>query len=376
MKKSTITCMAAGLLCLSILAGCGKDTASGDASTASADASDYRASDYVTLCDYEGLSLYKYTAEVSDDDLQSEIESILEDEEEYTEITDRGAEATDYVMITADATVDGETYEDECYDQYEYIPYSDDDYLTDEFDDEIIGMKVDETKTITVTMPDDYEDSDIAGKEVTYEVTIDGISEPGETPEWNDAFISDYTDGEYTTTADYEEYLRASLLQQAEEESEDTLSNDVWTALINGSTISGYPDGLYDETYASTESELTEMADSWGLDVDTLLSLFYGCTLEEYVNEMISYQLVYEALVEQTGMTLSDDEYQSYLDETYASFDYDSAEDFEFLNEKLTDYVLEKATITEVSYDEYLELTSSDDEDTDDSLSDEGDLEE
>jgi trigger factor len=84
-------------------------------------------------------------------------------------------EAGDVVNIAFEGTFNGESFDGGSSDDYDLRIGSK--TFVDDFEDQLIGMKVGETKTITVTFPDTYEaNSELAGQDVQFKVTINEIN--------------------------------------------------------------------------------------------------------------------------------------------------------------------------------------------------------
>lgn len=230
MKKTTkfISAALAAALCAGLLAGCnsassssGSTSASGSASaSASASASsstsagaesiDYSkglaenghidgvtALDYVTLpADYAAIPLAAGTADVSDEDVQAQIDSIMAQYAKPEQITDRAIEDGDQVNIDYSGSIDGEKFDGGTASSQSVLAGSAqfiDDFLT-----QIIGHTPGETFDVEVTFPDPYENNpDLAGKDAVFEVTINYIEGEDITPEFNDDFVKENLTASY-----------------------------------------------------------------------------------------------------------------------------------------------------------------------------------
>jgi len=69
------------------------------------------------------------------------------------------------------------------------------------FEDQVIGMKYEEQKDITVTFPEEYQSADLAGAEVVFKVTLHELQEKGE-PVIDDAFAKQVLQGEEDANVD------------------------------------------------------------------------------------------------------------------------------------------------------------------------------
>lgn len=355
--KKKLMLLTMGLCSLSLLTGC---------SSSSKGTYD----DYVTLGEYKGLEVMKIKSEVTDDLLQEEIDYVLEDNAEYTDITDRGAQEGDYVNIDFDGTIDGEAFEDGSAEDFDLV--IGEGYLLDDLEAGIVDMQTGETKEISVVFPEDY-DEELTGKEAVFTVTLNSIQEE-HIPTYNDEFVASISD--FTTTAEYEEDLRKTLLESQESDNAYTAGADAMTAAVNNATFDGYPEELYESCLAEYDEMNASFAEMLGMDVADL----EGTEEEkkEAVLEMVYEEMVLTAIAEKENISVSDKEYQAYLDENYEDYGYDSTEEFEadytkeglmkeILTTKVQDFLIENANITEVTEDEYYGEDESYDEEEDES---------
>lgn len=340
--KKKLMLLTLGLCCASLLAGCSSSKGTYD--------------DYVTLGEYKGLEVSKIKSEVTDDLLEEEISYILEENAEYKDITDRGAQEGDSVNIDYEGTIDGETFEDGSAEDFDLV--IGEGYLLDDLEAGIVDMNTGDTKEITLTFPEDY-DEDLGGKEAVFTVTLNSIQEI-ELPTYNDEFVASISD--FSTTEEYEEDLRQSLLETQEEDNNYTAGYDALLAAIENATIDGYPEELYESCLAEYDEMNASFAEMLGMDVSEL----EGTEEEkkEAVIEMVNEDMVTTAIAEAEDISVSDEEYQTYLEDNYEDYGYDSAESFEsdygeealmdeILLTKVQNFLLENANVTEVTEEEY-----------------------
>ncbi|MCR4956259.1 MAG: trigger factor [Lachnospiraceae bacterium] len=342
-------------------------TGSGAANTASGDPN-YNVDDYVTLGDYEGIKAYYVKPTVSDDDLKSKKDSILNEAKEYKNIKNRGAKKGDTVTIDFDGTIDGESFDGGTASDQEFV-LGEGSYI-DGFEEGIEGMKVDETKTLNLTFPKDYSNKDVAGKDVVFEVTLTKAKELSYDPKWNDEFIKKYTDGEYTTTASYEKKLKKDLLKTATEESDSKLQSDVWDKVVDNAKVDGYPEYVYNTVKNRVSSYVQNVSSSYGIDENTFLQYFAGgVTMDEYIMKYVNSQLVAESLIKKLDIKVSDKEYKKLATKDLDTYGVDSIKELEksygkdelmknYETQKLYDYLVDKAKVSKVTQKQYDALTA------------------
>ncbi|MFL1695207.1 trigger factor [Weissella kandleri] len=142
----------------------------------------------IELGDYKGLTVAKQDVEVSDADVDDEIENMRQQQAELVLAEDHAAEKGDTVIIDFDGSVDGEAFDGGKADNFslelgsgQFIPG---------FEDQLVGHKAEETVNVNVTFPEDYQAEDLAGKDAVFETTIHEVKVK-EVPALDDEFAKD-----------------------------------------------------------------------------------------------------------------------------------------------------------------------------------------
>ena len=373
--KRKVLLLATAICTVSLLAGCSEKDGSTESSATGANASTESYEEYVTLGEYKGLDVQLIKAEVTDDMVDDEIDMLLEDNAVYTPISDRGAAEGDTVNINYTGKIDGQEFDGGSAEDFELELGSG--YLLDDLESQIVGMKSGETKDLNVSVPADYiEDTveeDAPDKDAVFTVTVNSVSEKS-LPEYSDEFIAGVTD--YKTTAEYEEGTKKELLASLESDNRSTAGMDALSQVMENSTFNGYPQELYDSCKQEYDAMNEMYAEMLGVDVADLDTdeEETKSTIESIVNE----KMVCAAIAAAENISVSDEEYQKYLEDNYALYDYASAAEYEeteskeslmneILIEKIYNFLIDNAKITEISEDEYY----GDDEDLDDEYLDE-----
>lgn len=311
----------------------------------------------VTLCDYKNLSVEKKIYEINDEDIDSEIETLLYDYVEYKD-QDRPSQEGDYVSVNMTAVSDGTTildYSDESYDVglgYEEFGPA--------FDEKLTGVSTGDELSFSVTYEEDYEDKSLAGTTVDYNVTVLGITE--ETlPELTDEFITE-TLG-YESEDDMIERITASLQSQYDSDSEYELREDLLQQVIDQSTFGSYSQELYDSCAESIEESYLSYAEMFDCETAEEVYELFGMTDEDVEKEILNqvYRLIaVNEICEIENLTLSDEEYNAGLERYAEESGFESpdgileayGEDSLYswiLEDKVLDLLEENATITKVA---------------------------
>jgi len=318
--------------------------------------------DYVKLGDYEGKEVYRVKAEVTDEQVQSSIDALLEKGVKYKEVEDRNVLSGDQITIDFKGLIDGEEFSGGTSNDYVYICGQGN--MIDGFDEGLVGAKKGETRTLNLKFPADYQTTAVAGKDVVFEITVKKIETISEQPKWDDAYAKVVSENKYETTAAYEKQIRADLLTQAEKSSESSLKSQLWESVTKTATLDGYPKELYTQMDTQMGDQLTQSATQYGMDRDTYLKMVYGSTYKEYLVQYINSEMISKALIQKIKLKISDSEYQKLAKESLSEFGIASVKKLEetytkkavndyLLNNKLFEYLESKAIVKDVTKAEY-----------------------
>ena len=342
----------AGALALG-MAGCGKSASSGASSESTrldlGSAADYdyqnftysdgldengywtgvKALDVVTLPeDYAAIPLKKADIEPTEDEVQSQIDSLLDQHATTAEVTGRAAANGDTVTIDYSGTVDGVAFTGGTYSGYSLKLGSG--TFIDGFEDQIVGHNVGDTFDVKVTFPEGYSDSTdaegntlvLSGKEAVFSVTLNGISEEVQ-PELTDAWV-DETLG---TSNDLHsvEALRAFYQQQLYQ---TNLQTAVMDYLLQNSTFGDIPKSVLDYQVTQCLNYYYTMGGYYGYELDAFVQMMgydnadamlaaLADSIESYAKEALVYQAVAEAM-ELAPTQEQIDAYSAYTD-TYGA---------------------------------------------------------
>ncbi len=147
-----------------------------------------KVADYVTIEKYKGIEIPASEVEVTDDEIQDEIDSKLSGEATEEEITDRAAQSGDTVNIDYKGTIDGVEFDGGTAEGYDLELGSG--TFIDDFETQIEGHNINDEFDVEVTFPDDYQSEDLAGKDATFAVKLNSIKAEV-TPELTDETAKD-----------------------------------------------------------------------------------------------------------------------------------------------------------------------------------------
>ena len=169
-----------------------------------------------TLGDYSGLEVGRAEPEVPDDIVDREVERIRESFARL-EPVERPAAVGDALLIDFEGMLEGKPFEGGA--AGDYLLELGSARLVEGFEDQLVGAKADEERTVKVTFPEDYQAEDLAGKEAVFKVRVKEVREKV-LPDLDDEFASDAS--EFDTLeelrADIEERLKEAVGRRIEQD--------------------------------------------------------------------------------------------------------------------------------------------------------------
>ena len=183
----------------------------------------------VTLGEYKGIEVEKKTAEVTDEELQAEIDKVRESNSRMITVDDRAVQDGDITTIDFEGFVDGEPFEGGKGEDYPLTIGSHS--FIDNFEEQLIGKNIGEETEVNVTFPEQYQAEELQGKPAVFKVTIKEIKVK-ELPELDDDFAQDVS--EFDTVDEYKEDLKKKLLENKEAALKREKEEDVVGKIIDG----------------------------------------------------------------------------------------------------------------------------------------------
>lgn len=345
----------------------------GVAGCGNSDKASNSAKKYVTLGEYKNLDVDLTVSTITDEAVEEEIKSTLEQNAENQEVTDRTTvQEGDIVNINMTATVDGEDFDDANLEDSDYT-LGDNEYGED-FDKAFIGKNKGDTFDLTVTLPSDYSDDTYAGKEAAFNITINKI-EKSVVPELNDEFVQSVSD-DCKTVDEYRKYVKEDLQKTADDDNESSAKEDLMALAVENATIKGSSDDTYNLYYNQLVNDYTSYAQQWGMTFDNFISQFMGMdeeSFKDFVLDQVYDIQVAMAIADKEKLTVSDKEYKTLLKQYAEDYGWDSTDELEkayskeylknnMTRDKVLDFLFENANVNKVA---------EEDETTDDTLYDE-----
>lgn len=262
----------------------------------------------VTLGEYKGIEVEKKEVEVTDEEVDTEINRVRESNARMIDIDDRAAQDGDTVVIDFDGYVDGKQFEGGKAEDYSLVLGSHS--FIDNFEEQLEGKNIGDDVTVNVTFPENYQAEELQGKPAEFKVKIKEIKVK-ELPELDDDFAQDVSN--FDTIAEYKEDLKKKLAENKEEALKREREETVIGKIIENAQMD-IPEQMVEAQTRQMTQEFAQRLSSQGLSIDQYMQ-FTGLTPQKMIEELkpqalkrIQSRLVLEAVVAAENIETSEDE--------------------------------------------------------------------
>ncbi len=221
----------------------------------------------VTLGEYKGIHIDLEEVKVTDEDLENEIKNELTKQASLV-LKETPAEIGDTVIIDFKGYVDNIPFDGGEAKGYE-LKLGSNSFIPG-FEDQLVGIKAEEEKEISVTFPENYVES-LAGKNATFSIKCHEVKQTV-LPELNEEFISELGLENITTVEQYKEKLNADILSRKQKEAETKKYNKIVETIIDKSTVDIADLLLENEANAQIEN-IKKQVESNGLKFEDYLKV-------------------------------------------------------------------------------------------------------
>ncbi|MBR2733975.1 MAG: trigger factor, partial [Selenomonadaceae bacterium] len=220
----------------------------------------------VKLGEYKNLSADKVVEPVTDEQVDKQIENMRAHHANLIEAAEDDAIVDgDFITLDYVGTVDGEKFAGgEAKDQPLEIGAH---KFIGDFEEQLIGAKVGESRTVQVTFPDNYHAKDVAGKDAVFECKINSIKHR-ELPDLDDTFAKKVS--KFETLAEYRADIRKNMEAQAERRAVEAQREAIIDKAVENMTIDLPP--------VMVENRIDQMINELAAQLQT-----QGMSLEQYM---------------------------------------------------------------------------------------------
>jgi trigger factor len=274
----------------------------------------------VTLGNYKGLEVKTEEAAVTDEEIAAELTKLQQRHAELVVIEEGAAQNGDVVSIDFEGFVEGEAFEGGKAEKYS-LELGSNSFIPG-FEEQVVGMVIDEDKDITVTFPENYHSEDLKGKEALFKVRLHDIKRKN-LPELDDEFAKDVS--EFDTLDEYKEDIKKRLQERKEQDQQASKETAVVEQAAAAAEIE-IPASMVDAELDVMVKEFERRLRSQGMTLDIYFQ-FSGQNedvLKEQMKEdavkRVRNNLVLEAIAAAENITASDEEVDAELEKYAQSY--------------------------------------------------------
>ena len=282
----------------------------------------------VTLGDYKALKYELEEVTVTDEEVDNEINKTLERKGDLELKEDGAVEDGDTVVIDFEGFKDEVAFDGGKADNYELVIGSHS--FIPGFEEQVVGMKSEETKDINVTFPEDYHVEELKGAPVVFKVTVHEIKKKV-LPTLDDEFVKELKIENVETVDAYKEHVKESILAGKKAEAERKADEKLLKALCDEVTINIPTVMIEKETEAMLNDQAARLQYQ-GIPFDQYLKII-GQTredikkqLEESATARIKTTLCLEEVAKLENLEASDEDIEKYYDDMAKGYGMDVAE--------------------------------------------------
>lgn len=265
----------------------------------------------VTLGKYKGVKVDVIDVDVSDDEVNAEIDREREKNARIIDVTDRAVKDGDVTVIDFEGFVDGRAFEGGKGEDYPltigsgaFIPG---------FEEALIGVEIGKETDVNVTFPEKYQAAELAGKAAVFKCTVKRIQEK-QLPELDEDFVAD-TSEESDTVEEYKEEIRKKLIERKEEDAKSAKEDAVIDAIVADAQMD-IPDAMVETQQKQMVQEFSQRMQAQGISMDQYMQ-FTGTNTNMLMEQAkpqalkrIQSRLVLEAVVAAEKMEASEEDFE------------------------------------------------------------------
>ena len=296
----------------------------------------------VTLGEYKGITAYRPPVEVTDEDLERDIERERKKVARLVPVTDRPIEKGDTVNIDYEGFKDEVAFAGGKGADYD-LKIGSNTFIPG-FEDGLIGKEVGGEYELNITFPEEYHEKSLAGQPVIFKVKVNNITTE-ELPDVDDEFVKDIS--EFDTLEEYKADLYERLLKAANASADAEFEDNLLAQLVEDSEIDIPHVMIHDEIDRIVDEQRNQMRYQ-GIELEQYLQ-YMGTSLDSFKMQLhdtaqkrIKSRLVIDKIVTTENFDATDEEVEAEIKSMANMYGMDEekfresfAADFDYIKETI-----------------------------------------
>ena len=309
----------------------------------------------VTLKSYKGIEVTKEIVEVTDDDVNSAIDSDRSRQSKTVDVEGRAVENGDIAVIDYEGFADGVAFDGGKGENYNLTIGSGN--FIPGFEEQIIGHTAGEEFDISVKFPEEYHSADLAGKDAIFKIVLHSIKAT-ELPALDDEFAKDMG---FDDLDAYKADVKAKIESRNTKNAENKVEEQIINALVEN-LEADIPAAMFENETENFVRDYDSRLRMQGLDLNTFMK-YTGQTLETLreqfrpmAERQVKTRLALEKIVELEGITASNEEIEAEYENLAKAYGMQADEVKNYVDaeavgtdlcvKKAVDFVKENASVT------------------------------
>lgn len=292
----------------------------------------------VKLGKYKGVEITKLDSNVSEEEITAKLTGMQEQNARIVSVEEGIVENKDIATIDFDGSVDGVPFDGGKAEGHELEIGSK--TFIEGFEEQVIGMKIEEEKDVKVTFPTEYFSEDLAGKDAVFKVKLHSIKKK-ELPKLDDEFAKDTSD--FETLAELKASIKEELEENKKHSNKHQSETEALEAIVKDLTVD-VPSGMIEIEVDNMIKDIEQKLSYQGLKLDQYLNMMnkeLDDVKEEYKEQAqnaIKSRLALEAIIKEEKIEATAKEIDEKIVEMQKN--YGKEDDTEFAkNEQVRDYI-------------------------------------
>lgn len=277
----------------------------------------------VKLADLSSLSLEETAVEVTEEDVQSVVDRLLDNQVRYEAEAEREARRGDEVTIDFVGFVDDEPFDGGRGEDVRLVLGSG--QFIPGFEDQLEGARAGDERTVNVTFPANYQHAALAGKPARFEVVVKTVGAPRKAE--NEQELAEMLG--FEDAAAMRADIRERLQSEAAQASFESNRQAAFDALLAGNEVR-VPEAMIRQDMRETRARLVRTMREQGMEVtpEMLNAPEYEAEMRRRAERSLAVSLLLNALREAHGLTVSDEELDAAIEERAAQYPEEQREAF------------------------------------------------
>ena len=278
----------------------------------------------VTLGAYKDIEVAKADVEVSEEEVNAEVDKEREKNARQISVEDRTVENGDMIMLDFEGFVNGVAFDGGKGENHPLTIGSNS--FIPGFEDQLVGAKIGEDVEVNVTFPEEYQAPELAGCAAVFKCKVNEIKVK-ELPELDDDFAQDVS--KFDTLAEYKEDVKAKLAASKADAAKRAKEDAVIEKIIENAQMD-IPEAMIDTQARQLVDEFAQRIQAQGLSFEQYLQ-FTGMTIDTALEQMkpnavkrIQSRLVLEAVVKAENIEVSEEDVKAEIAKMAESYKMDA----------------------------------------------------